>query len=287
MAVLLPLALVHRRRWAIAAALVPLAIFLLLYGGLFLPRFQPGFANGAEVLRVMTWNILYTNDDGAAIARRIEGAEPDVICFQELVPAMAADLIGRLGDEYPYRVLLVENDVTGLGVFSRYPLRDEGEVPDPAWKHGAQVVAVEFEGESALLLNVHAVSSWLPLGARGRASFEWTFRLREEQVRRWMARVDRHDGPVVVAGDFNLTDQNAAYRPLDASLDDAFRRAGRGWGHTFPADAEQWRGIPVPRRLWRLDYVWYSDHWQALEAHVGPWDGQSDHLPIVADLVLP
>jgi endonuclease/exonuclease/phosphatase (EEP) superfamily protein YafD len=33
----------------------------------------------------------------------------------------------------------------------------------------------------------------------------------------------------------------------------------------------------------RIDYVWHSEEWIALEAFVGQ-DGHSDHLPIVAKL---
>jgi endonuclease/exonuclease/phosphatase (EEP) superfamily protein YafD len=89
-----------------------------------------------------------------------------------------------------------------------------------------------------------------------------------------------------VVGDFNFTDQNAAYRILAEELSDAHRGAGWGLGHTFPAVGTQIGRVPFPPRLLRLDYVWHSVHWEVLHAEVGEWDGQSDHRPVFASLLL-
>jgi endonuclease/exonuclease/phosphatase (EEP) superfamily protein YafD len=286
--VLLPLAIWSRNRAAIVATAAPLVVFVFLYGGLFLPRVAPQRASGTAPLRILTLNVLGGNDDGAPVAQLVTEESPDLVCLQELNPRMAEDLVARLGQEYPYYALLPEEGVTGLGVFSRHPLQDGGEIPDPAWAHGAQVVTVEFEGRPVLVLNVHAMTSWLSIGSRswGTGRFEQTFRLREQQARLWLERVAQHDGPAIVAGDCNTTDQNESYRLLAAELRDAHRRAGWAWGHTFPAIRGYFGPIPAPRRLLRLDYVWHSEQWGALAARVGRWDGQSDHRPLVITLLL-
>jgi endonuclease/exonuclease/phosphatase (EEP) superfamily protein YafD len=290
---LIPLALLSRRRVAIVAAIVPLVIFLVLYGGLYLPRIAPARANGSTALKVMTLNVLYTNDDGAAVERLVEAESPDVICLQELTPRIAADLESRLSDEYPYRVLRHREGVLGLGVFSRYPLQDQGLIPDPIkevtgwWEHSAQVVAVKFEGVSVWLLNIHALSpEWPTLSRQWPGLFEYNFWLRELEIEAWLDWIAQHEGPVIVAGDFNVTDQNKAHQLMSAQLQDAYRQVGWGLGHTAPASPAGLDQVPSPSRLFRIDYVWHSDHWQALDARVGDWDGQSDHLPVLATLIL-
>ena len=75
-------------------------------------------------------------------------------------------------------------------------------------------------------------------------------------------------------------------RLLAGRLADAYRQAGWGLGHTAPASVEGLDRVPSPSRLFRIDYVWHSDHWQTLDAHVGEWDGQSDHLSVFATLQL-
>jgi endonuclease/exonuclease/phosphatase (EEP) superfamily protein YafD len=291
---LLPLAWLGRwrlaggiRLTAVVATAIPAVVFLVLYGGFFLPKVVPAGDGRVHAFRVMALNVLFTNDDGAAIERLARAESPDLLCLQEVNPRLAADLVTRLSVEYPYYVLLPEEWPTGLGVFSRYPLQDGGEIPDPAWKHGAQVMTVQFGGQAVLVLNVHALSpSWPGLSRTWPSTFEREFQLREEQVRLWLDRVQRHDGPAIVAGDFNSTDQNATYRQLAGLLQDAHRQAGWGLGHTAPASPEGLDRVASPSRLFRIDFVWHSDHWRAQDAHVGDWDGQSDHLPVLATLLL-
>lgn len=294
--VLLPLALWRCRRppyrWAIAILVLPLAVLVWRYGGLFLPRAARVAAGGGLPLRVMTLNVLFSNDDGGGVARLVQAEAPDVVCLQELNPRLAADLAARLGEVYPYQVLLPEEGVTGLGVYSRYPLGDGQVLPDPAeeagwWLHGAQAVRVEFEGQPVWLLNVHALPpAWPPLARNWIPVFETGFRLREAQIRAWLAWLAAHDGPAVVVGDFNVGDQNVAHSLMAARLGDAHRQAGWGLGHTAPASTDGLDGVSSPSRLFRIDYVWYSADWRVMEVKVGAWDGQSDHLPVFATLVL-
>jgi len=44
--------------------------------------------------------------------------------------------------------------------------------------------------------------------------------------------------------------------------------------------------VPLPQWLIRIDFVWYSPHWRAIDAQVGLWDGHFDHRPMIAQLVL-
>ena len=56
----------------------------------------------------------------------------------------------------------------------------------------------------------------------------------------------------------------------------AFEDAGWGYGYTRPAD------LP----WFRIDHIVASPEWRVTECRVGP-DFGSDHLPLIAELVLP
>lgn len=84
-----------------------------------------------------------------------------------------------------------------------------------------------------------------------------------------------------------MTDQSDAYRTLVQSLTDTHREVGRGFGHTFPAYEGSWRGLPILRKLVRIDMVFHSDEWTALECRVLDEHGQSDHLPMLTRFSLP
>jgi endonuclease/exonuclease/phosphatase (EEP) superfamily protein YafD len=103
--------------------------------------------------------------------------------------------------------------------------------------------------------------------------------------------IGENPGPLIAPVDFNATDRNTAYRMIVSELSDSWREVGWGFGHTFPGSNGfgsrfHFMGVPLPRWLLRIDYVFHSEHWQAESAVVGPWDGVSDHRPVVVTLRL-
>ena len=102
--------------------------------------------------------------------------------------------------------------------------------------------------------------------------------------RRLVADLASRPGPVVVAGDLNSTDKSEVYAILSAHLTDAHRAVGWGFGHTFPAYAGSYRGIPIVPRQMRIDIVFASDEFVPLHSRIGSTYGESDHLPVLAEL---
>jgi endonuclease/exonuclease/phosphatase family metal-dependent hydrolase len=90
----------------------------------------------------------------------------------------------------------------------------------------------------------------------------------------------------------NATDQNEAHQVVTEHFEDAWLEAGWGWGGTFPGRRAKDHFFArlvdavVPSWLLRIDYIFYSSHFRAIEADVGPWDGASDHRPVRATLIL-
>jgi endonuclease/exonuclease/phosphatase family metal-dependent hydrolase len=120
-----------------------------------------------------------------------------------------------------------------------------------------------------------------------------TVRERYRQAQTLVAFAQTHPGPLLYPCDCNTADQNDAYRLIATAWHDSWREVGLGWGQTFPGTDSSGHstrlvlhGITVPRWLVRIDYVWHSSHWRAVEARIGPWDGHSDHRPTIARLVL-
>ena len=81
-------------------------------------------------------------------------------------------------------------------------------------------------------------------------------------------------------------------RFLRASCTTPWREAGFGLGHTFPgstvpgSDRPKIGGWYVPRWLARIDYIFFSDDWTAVEVRTAQIDGVSDHRGAVAVLEL-
>jgi len=82
--------------------------------------------------------------------------------------------------------------------------------------------------------------------------------------------------PTIIAGDFNLPVESAIFRRYWGDFRDAYGRAGVGSGHTKET---RWWGS-------RIDHILTSSDVGTRQSFIGR-DVGSDHLPLVADLILP
>jgi endonuclease/exonuclease/phosphatase (EEP) superfamily protein YafD len=92
-----------------------------------------------------------------------------------------------------------------------------------------------------------------------------------------MEAVETMEGPLVVLGDFNLTNLQVSYDEIIRTLRDAHADAGYGLGFT----RTPLRGTGPP--TWRIDFVFYTPELVALSTTHGDFGG-SDHRPVVAEL---
>ncbi len=285
--ILLLAILVHRRETWIGLGLAS-ALFAYLFGVLFLPKIPRASASDST-LTVMTYNMLGFNARPEAVVAALRASAADVVTLQELNP-LAAEAIQRdLAREYPYQILDPQLGVTGLGIISRYPLQSSDErLPGETWVGTPQIATMDFAGTAVMLLHFHPT----PTNLGPRDQMNWSVRERERQARLIADFVAAHSAPLIAPVDFNANDQSVAYAIVTSVLVDSWREAGWGLGHTFPgADSPgssrpRLAGVPVPMWLTRIDYIFHSRHWQATSAWLGPWDGVSDHRPVVARLML-
>ncbi len=254
--VLAPL-LKRREIWVGAAG--GLVVFAFLWGGLFFPpRVQS--PSGEPVLRVMTFNVLGRHDQTQAIIDVINQADPDIVFLQELNPGLADVLKDTLGARYPYQVLAPR----GRGN------RDGGHQPITPWSQvgyhlplewvgDPQVLTLRWNMEEIALVNFHLFPSGL--GTPGGVAYVYRARERQARVLAAYAAHAAAYGPVVMAGDANVTELSTAHQILTMDLFDAWQEVGYGLGHTFPgsdipgSSRPTLAGYPVPQWLARIDYV--------------------------------
>lgn len=284
---LAPLGLVKpsARYWA--ALLLVVAILLAEYGAPLAVRAAAGTETGDEIT-LLTFNVWGYSSSPETVRAIVSQGTPDVVVLQELSPGLVPTLVEELGELYPYRLLNPDEAYQGGGVLSRYPVRAARLPAGSPVGRFAQVVEIEAGERVFTLYNVHLHStSALHYIDSGRAVAEkvrTSFAVRERQVDQLLKDMDRRTGPVLIAGDFNMTSQSDAYRALAGRVQDAHREAGRGFGHTFPAYGGHYRGIPILARMVRIDMILYSSEWTAVECRVLREHGQSDHLPVLARL---
>ncbi len=270
--ILLPLALFMRRR----------SLPVLLLGGLivvlpimdFCIPWRPFVSKSpaGTPLRVLTCNTHYRLLNPKALADLIDATHPDVIALQEWPSHNAKPVFG---DAAWYTIKDGE-----FCLASKFPIRKFAEViSEPGW-----LSAVCFEiqmptGGPIYFINVHLASphpafqSALSREARGRDEVHRDSQRRLEgaqAVQRYAASLN---GPVILAGDFNLPINSSVYRDHLSRYTDAFATAGLGFGWTYHA---RWTDT-------RIDHILADTNWHCVKCWVGP-DVGSPHKPVIADL---
>ncbi len=285
--IFLPLGLLIRRRAFWLGAAIPTTVFLLLYGGQFAPR-PNHFIEEDETFSLMTFNVWgWSQSPETAHVISAEGL-PDIVVLQELTPEMAEIVLAEVEEAYPYRLLETKAGHRGMGILSRYPLeaRDADDLSSPWWR--MQVAEVQIGARDFTLYHCHPegtnvlyfVEAQLAVSEEVMASFA----ARERMMEALKADIEARGQAVIVAGDFNTTDQSEAYRILTQDLREAHHAVGWGFGHTFPAYRGSYRGVPIPARLMRLDMVFHTRDLMALSSRIGTAHGESDHLPVIVKI---
>ncbi|HEY1014759.1 MAG TPA: endonuclease/exonuclease/phosphatase family protein [Herpetosiphonaceae bacterium] len=279
--VLALLALVRRQRANLLLLAGIALLFLISYGGRFWPKAAPAFVASAPALRVMSWNVLYDNDDVAAVSAQILAEQPDLVLLQEFGVGLSDGLAAALKAEYPHQALYPHPKPDGFAVFSRLPFAELHAPLLPGDSCRCQAIALEVGGRRVTVLNAHPyppnthLRSGIPAGI--------TTESQDASLAALTAAAEREAGPLLLAGDFNLVDRQPGYGLLRAKLGDAFAEAGSGFGFTYPAQAKL-NILPVGPVI-RIDYIFHSAHWAAGAAWTGGTE-VSDHRYVVADLLL-
>jgi endonuclease/exonuclease/phosphatase (EEP) superfamily protein YafD len=259
-----------------ALTLAPLGVaFALLYGAMLWPPTPQPPAGSPLVVYTHNLHVLTDHLDAAEAEIRASGA--DVVALQELSEPAADALAAALRDLYPYAALYPDRQTTrGAGILSKWPLNG---VETWVTSMVQMRATVAWPGGDVAFYNLHPPPPrWFlrPFDASDR-----TFALDEA-----LHRASAESLPVIMAGDFNLTDQTSDYRAITgAGFQDSFRESGWGLGLTF-AD---FRYLAAPLALAppfiRIDYVFADESFTPLSATVGAAAG-SDHYAVRAELRL-
>ena len=209
--------------------------------------------DGAATLRVVQWNVSHRGD---ATWTRTQAAtfDADVMVFVET---------GRVSEgaqrAWSWPAVLATN---GFLVLAKDAIEDHGAIDVGSGARARHVVA-RSNGRALSVVAVDVKSD--PLQHR------------KEALTRLRAAVDRIEGPLVVAGDFNTPADSFWFDAFRGRFVNAFEAAGDGWAGTWPAK----RALPVLQ----LDHVWARDV-RVVRAKHG-WVAGFDHRPVLADLQLP
>lgn len=224
------------------------------------PRFPRSMPPPDPAIRVVMANVWDDNPDPGAVPGSLLTSGADVVAAIEFphegfLDVMTAEA-STAGLGYSVRG-------SGLAVWSRFPLRELDDLGLPF----ARVMRMDVEAPDMpfVLYVVHALN---PLR-------ETSFAQQRRFTDDLLMAVETEERPVVVAGDFNMSDRLVSYRMMDDALVDAMR-AGTA-GHTTYVGG-WWSAL-----LLRIDHVFVSPGWCAADPSTFAVVG-SDHRGVEVEV---
>ncbi|MBI4090534.1 MAG: hypothetical protein HY422_00755, partial [Candidatus Komeilibacteria bacterium] len=142
---------------AIALVIVAFAAWPLLV--LYVPRPSPAYsAETAEqtAFSMMSVNVNRHNVQYNELRDRVIAEQPSIIVLQESTDAWIAALIERIGDVYPFRVLMPAVDYKGMAVFSKLPITSRETLFYAL--ESSPILKVTFSEPLLTVFNVHTLS---------------------------------------------------------------------------------------------------------------------------------
>lgn len=226
-----------------------------------------GSATGRSV-RLVSANVFFFNRETGRLRDLIARERPDIVVLQEFSlhwPAM----LKTLPPEYRFRVL---DSQTDGAIVSRHPIRSGGVLATDALTFPPVWADIDLDGIVVRVIGIHTA---LPLDKAGHGNQTRYLAVVRKAVRDF-------PGPVIVAGDFNLTHWTARF--------DGFAQTA-GLRRVAPAGlvARTW----FPPTLGPLahvfalpiDHVLVRGPIKRTAARIGP-DIGSDHRPQIVDFRL-
>jgi endonuclease/exonuclease/phosphatase family metal-dependent hydrolase len=261
------------RQWkSLIVLLAALATLGGVYGAAFFPEGAEVLVRGREV-SILTYNIQRRNLDFAGIENMLREYDTDIVAMQEVTQEHLDYFRANLTDLYPYEIAAETITRHGQIILSKYPVeRDAQSIVTGGM--------VDIEGTQ---LQIYTVQLTNPLSDDGDGFDDTSRSIQGEAVRYVASLATDASMPVVIVGDFNMSDATKEYQLFTAQLTDVFRHTRRGFGSTFP----NWRfdtpslGFLPP--VIRLDYAFVNRNIEPGGARVIQ-QGNSDHYPLLVEI---
>ncbi|MBS1534524.1 MAG: endonuclease/exonuclease/phosphatase family protein [Bacteroidetes bacterium] len=217
----------------------------------------------------------------------VNDKNPDILCIQEYSESAKIDL-----KVYPYKYVYMQGKKikTGMAIFSKFPIIDEGNLVFPESnnctifadiKKGKDIIRVynmqlqsikispDVNEISENIDGINQQKSQMVFNRISRA-----FRKQQQQAEILMNHRNECDYPVIICGDMNNSAYSYVYRSVKGSLNDAFEEAGSGFGNTY-----HFKYYPA-----RIDYIFADPAMKVKYFECFQDFVNSDHYPIMARL---
>ncbi|MEG4285935.1 endonuclease/exonuclease/phosphatase family protein [Microcoleus sp. A006_D1] len=263
---------------------------IILISWLHIKYFSPAPINitySQPSIKILSHNVGWYTTQSPTLFKLIEREKPDIIFLQEIVQKHIERAFTWLKADYPYQI-----GIPPVGILSKYPIVSSEILHLAGHPETQQRAIIKLNQQEIVIYNMQATGPWFKIYKKLRFLKipVYKYGKRSPEIQDLVQRVEQETLPVIVAGDFNMTDETQDYYNVQKVMQDSFRKSGFGFGFTWP---HGWplkllvksSNLRLNYPVCRIDYIWYSKHWGAKSSSVLEAT-ESDHLPVGAELIL-
>lgn len=250
-------------------------------------RFNEASETNHSGIKVMSYNVRLLNyyhwidseDIPEKIQQFVTHQNPDFFCVQEYQSSIAKSL------PLSYAYSSGKTTKSELVIFSKIPYFNSGTIPFPNSANSAIFADFKVNSDTIRLYNVHLQSSGVNANIEDLNSetsdlmisqLSQAFKMQQAQAELLTQHMKQSPHKIVLCGDFNNTSYSYIYRLLKSNLQDAFQKAGQGFGRTFAMDY-----YPA-----RIDFILVDPNIKVTNFKTHS-EEYSDHFPISTILGIP
>ncbi len=267
-------------------SLIVLAIGYFSLSSFFMFRFNEVEASSKD-LTVMTYNVRGFNNSNIIHNPNIfeetqdfiKKENPDVICFQEFNYIHRNDFKDY---KYSYIEYIKNSGKIKIGIFSKYPIMNEGLLNFPDSGNDAAYVDILYKKDTVRIYALHLESLRIVPHKSALIKEESTklygrltkvFRKQQEQANLVLAHRKSVPYKTIICGDFNGTEYSNVYRTIKGDMTDTFKEKGVGYGRTY-----NYKYYPV-----RIDFILVDERLK-VKSHKNYNVNFSDHFPVMSSI---
>jgi endonuclease/exonuclease/phosphatase (EEP) superfamily protein YafD len=254
------------RPYLLGLFVIALAINVYFLLPFFLPRKMSEQAQ--HYLRVVSLNVLTSNQDYEKITTYLRGAKADIVLLSEIEPELMTVITTSLADLYPYIYNEAVEGTHGLAFISRLPFVKTETILLDERHHRFLSAELEWQDKPFKIYGSHPHA---PLAERWAKS-------RDEEIKVIREHIARETKPHIVLGDFNASPWSTPMSRLFAQT--KVRHGSLGFG-IYPTWRYKTMLLAAP-----IDHILVSEEWQVSSYKV-EHDVGSDHFPVFAEVHLP
>ncbi|MDZ7962083.1 MAG: endonuclease/exonuclease/phosphatase family protein [Aulosira sp. DedQUE10] len=240
----------------------------------YLPHAQQLAGNASKQIRLLSFNINIDNYNYNEVIKVVQDNQPDAALLIEIDQRGFENLKTGLKSTLPYTF---RSPGGGLALFSRLPIQDV-KANNFNGKGGHNIIAtLVVDKKPITLIGTHPL---VPITRNN-------FHQRNLQLAALSDYIQEINQPLIIMGDFNLTPWSPYYQQFINKTNLHNTRLGFGILPSWPRPATH---VNLPNWLISLmnipiDHCLVSKHFSVAGINTGA-NGNSDHAPLITDLVL-